>query len=207
MKKLSTDNPFFDFMGDVGDYMLINILFILTSLPIITVGMSLTAMYRMALRKKRNESNYIIREYFQICKEEWKQSTKLWIIFLISGALLVFDVVYTKNLWGGLFGIALGCIITLWSFLFSYVFPLQARFENTIKDTIKNALILSVRYLPYTVIIVVLNAIPVVCIAGGVFTTRMAMPIYFFFGFSFTARINSIFFEKIFGRLINEEEI
>ncbi len=206
LKKLSTENPFFDFMGNVGDYMIINILFILTSLPVITVGMSFTAMYRMTLRRRRNESNYVIREYFQICREEWKQSTKLWIIFLISGSLLVFDAVYTKNSWGGLFGIALGCIITLWSFLFSYVFPLQARFENTIKDTMKNALILSVRYLPYTVIIVLLNAIPFLCIAAGVFVARMAMPIYFFFGFAFTARINSIFFEKIFGGLINKEE-
>lgn len=197
MKKFSTDNPFFEFMGELGDWIILNMLFVLTSLPIVTVGMSLTAMYQVALRRQRGESNYTAREYLKACRAEWKQSTILWLVFLLSGALLLFDVFYTKG-WGKTFSIAIGCLLALWSFLFSYVFPLQARFQNSMKNTVKNALFLSMKHLPYTILIVALNSIPVICVAAGTFVTMMALPIYCFLGFGLTAKINSIFFNKIF---------
>ena len=205
MKKLPTDNPFFEFMGNIGDWILLNLLFILTSIPIVTIGMSLTSLYRIVLRRVRGENNYVCREYFKACREEWKKSTVLWILFLAAALLLQFDLTYVKHMWKWL-TIALWVLVVLVSFIFSYAFPLQARFENSIKNTLINALVLSVKYLPYTICIVVLNAIPVFCLASGIFATRMAMPVYFFFGFALTARINCIFFSKIFDRFMNRDE-
>lgn len=202
MKKLSTDNPFFEFMGNIGDWILLNLLFILTSLPIITIGMSLTALYRIVLRKMRGECNYVAKEYFHACAQEWKKSTVLWVIFLVIAALLQFDIAYLLHMGKG-FGIALGIVIVLVSFEFSYVFPLQARFENSIKNTLVNAFALAMKYLPYTICMAVLNLIPFACVATGVFMTRMAMPVYFFFGFALTARINSIFLVRVFDKFMS----
>jgi len=197
MKKLSTDTPFFDFMGNIGDWIILNILFVLTSLPVITAGASLTALYQVALRRQRGESNYAAREYFRAFREEWKQSTVLWLIGLLTGGLLLFDIFYVRNL-GREMAAAIGCVSAVWSFVFSYTFPLQARFQNTIKNTLKNALFLSVRHLPYTILMVGLNGIPAICIAAGTFTTMMAVPLYCFAGFALTAKINSFFLDKIF---------
>lgn len=205
MQKFSTDNPFFDFMGNIGDLIILNILFVLTSLPLITIGASLTAVNQVVLRIQRGESNYVAREYIKAFKEEWKQSTVLWIIFLLTGALLLFDVVYARSLGRGM-AVAIGGVIAVWSFVFSYAFPLQARFQNTIKNTLKNALFLSVMNLPSTILIVVLNSIPVICIVAGTFVTVMALPIYCFLGFALTVKINSIFFDKIFRKFINSKE-
>ena len=168
MKKLTTDNPFFEFMGNVGDWILLNLLFVLTSIPIITVGMSLTSLYRIVLRRMRGENNYVFKEYFKACKEEWKKSTIMWILFLLLALLLQFDLVYMKHMWK-------------W--------------------------FLAVKHLPYTICIVLLNAIPILCLASGVFATRMAMPVYFFFGFAVTARINCIFFNKIFDQFMNRKQL
>ena len=55
MKKFGIDNPFFAFMGRVGDILILNILFVITSIPIVTIGMSLSAMYRVTLRMARKE--------------------------------------------------------------------------------------------------------------------------------------------------------
>ncbi len=205
MKKLSTEAPFFDLMGNIGDWIILNILFVLTSLPVITAGASMTALYQVALRRQRGESNYAAREYFKAFREEWRQSTVLWLIFLLTGGLLLFDIFYVNNL-GRELAVAIGCVAAVWSFVFSYTFPLQARFQNTIKNTIKNALFLSVRHLPYTILMVSLNSIPAVCIAAGTFTTMMAMPIYFFVGFALTAKINSIFLDKIFRDFMEKGE-
>lgn len=204
LKKFTTDNRFFDYMGSIGDWMILNILFILTCLPIVTIGMSLTAFYQVSMRRVRGESNYVVREYIQACKKEWRQSTKLWMIFLLTGALLLFDILYSKNLSKTL-SIAIGCIAAIWCFVISYVFPLQARFENTIKNTVINAFWLSIKNLPYTIIMVLLNSIPFLCIALGAFIVQMAMPIYCLIGFSLTAQINSIMLTKIF-KLVEEQE-
>lgn len=205
MKKLSTDNPFFDFMGNIGDLIVLNVLFVITSIPVISMGVSLTALYQVVLRRQRGESNYVVREYFQAFKEEWKQSTVLWGIFLLTGGILLFDVFYVENM-GSILAVVIGCMIAAWGFVFSYTFPLQARFQNTIKNTFKNALFLSVRHFPYTILAVGLNSIPVICIVAGTFITMMAMPIYCFLGFSLTAKINSIFFDRIFRDFITNVE-
>lgn len=192
-------------MGNIGDWIILNILFVFTSLPVITIGMSLTAMYQAALRRSRGEGIYMVREYFQACRTEWKQSTKLWLIFLFSGGILLFDILYSKNLWSSL-NIAIGCLAAIWCFVFCYAFPLQARFENNIKNTLRNALLLAVKNLPYTLLMVLLNSIPAVCIAAGVFAVQMAVPIYCAIGFSLTARINSIFLTRIFRAFEKEEQ-
>ena len=205
MKKFGIDNPFFAFMGRVGDILILNILFVITSIPIVTIGMSLSAMYRVTLRMARKESNYVAKEYFRACREEWKKSTVIWLIMLVSGGVLVFDVAVGKDMWNAL-NAAVGALIFIWGMLFTYVFAVQARFENTVKNIFKNALYMAVRHFPFTVIMVVLNAIPALCILFGSMTMALATPIYVAAGFAVTARINSIFLSRIFRRYTQEEE-
>lgn len=205
MKKFGIDNPFFAFMGRVGDILILNILFVITSIPIVTIGMSLSAMYRVTLRMARKESNYVAKEYFRACREEWKKSTVIWLIMLVSGGVLVFDVAVGKDMWNAL-NAAVGALIFIWGMLFTYVFAVQARFENTVKNIFKNALYMAVCHFPFTVIMMVLNAIPALCILFGSMTMALATPIYVAAGFAVTARINSIFLSRIFRRYAQEEE-
>ena len=102
MKKFGIDNPFFAFMGRVGDILILNILFVITSIPVVTIGMSLSAMYRVTLRMARKECNYVAKEYFRACREEWKKSTVIWLIMLMSGGVLVLDVTVGKDMWNAL---------------------------------------------------------------------------------------------------------
>lgn len=204
MGKLSIDNPFFEFMGKLGDWILLNILFFLTSLPLITIGMSITALYRVVLRRRRGESRYVIKEYFQAFKDEWKKSMELGLIFLLTGSLLVFDILFAGNLPFYL-NTAIGILVVIWCFIFSYAFALHARFENTLPNILKNALYLSVKNFPVTLLMVVLNAIPVLGFILGEFWFALLMPVYMTAGFSFTAKINSIFLDKIFFRFMSVE--
>ena len=205
MKKFGIDNPFFAFMGRVGDILILNILFVITSIPVVTIGMSLSAMYRVTLRMARKECNYVAIEYFRASREEWKKSTVIWLIMLMSGGVLVFDVTVGKDMWNAL-NAAVGALIFIWGMLFTYVFAVQARFENTVKNIFKNALYMAVRHFPFTVIMMVLNAIPAVCILFGSMTMALATPIYVAAGFTVTARINSIFLNRIFRKYAPEEE-
>ena len=204
MKKFGIDNIFFRFMGRLGDLMLLNILLVITCIPVVTIGMSCAALYRVALRMERKESSYTVREYFKACREEWKKSTVLWLIFLAAGCLLLFDVLVAGEMWNVL-NAAVGVLLLIWAFCFTWVFPLQARFENPVNKTLKNALYMSVRHLPFTVPMTILNGIPVICIALGSFTMALAVPIYIVIGFSLTARGNAVLLEKAFKKYVADE--
>ena len=204
MKKFGIDNPFFGFMSRLGDLLILNILFVATCIPVVTIGMSCAALYRVALRMARKESNYVAREYFRACREEWKKSTVIWILFLATGALLFFDVLVAGEMWSAL-NVAVGVLILIWAFLFTWAFPLQARFENPVRVTLKNAMYMSVRYLPFTLLMTVLNAVPAVCIVLGSAVTALAVPIYIAVGFSLTARINAVLLDRSFRNYVPEE--
>lgn len=205
MKKFGIDNPFFGFMSRIGDIIVLNLLFVITCLPVVTVGMSLSAMYRVTLRMARKESNYVAREYFRACKEDWKKSTVIWIILLAVGALLVFDIMVGERMWDAL-NVAVGALLFVWGMIFTYVFAVAARFENTVKNTMKNAMYMAVRHFPSTTVMLALNAVPLVCIFFGSMTMALATPLYVVFGFALTARINAVFLNRIFRKYIPEEK-
>lgn len=199
MKKLSIDNPFFDFMSNVADLVLLNIIWILTCIPLFTIGVSQTSIYRIMLRRARKTCVYPVKEYLAVWKEEFRKSTKLWIGMLVVVALLVFDLMYMGKKWN-VWGIAIGVLLFLWMILFSYVFPLMAQFDNTIKNTMKNASYMAVRHLPFTILILVLNLIPVFCVLAGGAIMQVTLPIYLAAGFALTARINAVIFKTIFEK-------
>ena len=88
----SMDSKFFTFMGKVADAVILNLLFLVTSLPIITIGASLAALYTVTLKQSEGTSAYIVKEYFHAWKNNFRQSTLLWIFSLIVYALLFMNL-------------------------------------------------------------------------------------------------------------------
>lgn len=205
MKKLSIDNPFFEFMSNLADLVMLNITWVITCIPVVTIGAAQTAFYRIMLRRVRGTCVYPVREYLAAFKEEFGKSTKIWIGFLIIGAVLVFDLMYMGQTWTA-WGIAVGVLLFLWVILVSYVFPVMAQFENTLKNTMKNACYMAVRHLPYTIGIIILNLIPVFCFLAGGAIMQVTLPVYMVIGFAVTARINAAMFRNIFEKYIPETE-
>lgn len=206
MGKMKIDNPLFRIMGKLGDMLLLNLLFILTCIPVLTVGMAVTAMYKVMLKRARGTDGYIFRDYIRACREEWKKSTMIWILLLAAGAVLLFDILYIGRKWSVL-GIGVGCLIVLWCMVFIYVFPLQAQFENTLKNTLKNALYLAVRFFPYTLVLLAVFALPVICFVAGGLLLGLVGPIYLTVGFALSVRCSAALFTKIFEQylLLGEE--
>lgn len=199
MKKQMIDNPFFTFMGRLADLCLLNLIFLATCIPVITIGTADTALYKVMLKFAKGESAYPVREYLTAFHEEWKQSMKTWLIYLAVGIILVFDIFYIGHSWN-VWGIGVGILLCIWSITVSYVFPIQAQFDNTIKNTVKNACYMSIRHLPYTIGIVALNMIPFGAFLAGGYWFGLVAPIYFVIGFSLTARINVVMFQNIFSK-------
>lgn len=206
----SIDSKFSQFMSRVFDLMLLNFIFIIMCIPIVTIGANITAMYYVVIKMVRGEDSYVFRSYWKSFKENFKQSTILWVIALVVGILLGFDLYLTFTmLKGGIQNIkfVFFFFFILYAFMLMYVFPTQSRFYNPIKYTLKNSLLLSIRHLPYTIIMLVLSIGPTLF---AVFAAPKIFSIYLLvmvlFGFSVTAYLCAILFNKIFKRYMPEEE-
>ena len=153
------DSPVMRFLSRLCDLMILNILCLICCIPIVTIGASITALYSVTLKMVKGEDSYIAKGFSKGFRQNFKISTIIWLILLVIGALLAFDFRAVNMLPAALqnvFRILVGAFITFYILLFSYIFPYIARFENGIKDTIKNSVLISILNLPRTLLIVLL---------------------------------------------------
>lgn len=160
----SPDSRIMQFLGRFADLVLLNIVFLLTCLPVFTIGAAVTAMYSLTFQMMREEARGIWKSYFCAFKANFRQSTLCWglTLFLIVPGLIYFDRLFQM---GGLLRwlcLPFLLIVLICLMMVSYLFPWISQFENTTRQALQNALIFSISHLPRTVCILVVNLLPVV---------------------------------------------
>lgn len=160
----SPDSKFMEIFGRITDLILLNILFLISCLPIFTIGAATTALYTMCFRLMREEYSGIIRSYFSAFTANFKQATALWGVLLLAGvpALYYLNLVLNRT---GILQYSAMLFILIFAVVFmtgSYVFPWISQFENTTAQALKNALLLSISRLPRTLAILAINLMPVI---------------------------------------------
>ena len=204
------NNTFFRFMSKVADLCILNIICVICCIPVITAGASITAMYYVTLKMVRNEDAYIVRSFFKSFKQNFKQATIINLIMLLIGVVLYIDLNVSKAMQGGsgqIFQVIFMAFVLIYFILFLYVYPVLARFYNTIKNTIKNALFMAVRYLPYTVVMVLIAACPLLLLLVKSYQIQSTLFVLFLLmGFALIAYCNSFFLVKIFDNYMPKED-
>ena len=203
----SMDNKFFSALSKFADLAILNIVFLITCIPIFTIGAATTSLYEVTMKMVKDEESYVIRGYLKAFKSNFKQSTLMFLIVAVVIGILVTDIMIIDASSGTFWSILEICVIAFLFvaiFIVSYVFPVQAKFVNNIKNTLKNATILSIRFLPKTVVIVILNIIFPICMGWTAVTMLYGVLAYTLIGFSLVAFLNSFFFVKIFDKIIEE---
>lgn len=201
MKMNWMDNAVTRALSKLFDLLCLNVLWIVCSIPIVTIGASTTAMYSVMLKFVKNEEGYIAKGFFRAWKENFKQSTIVWLLLIILGGIWYVDFVFANAI-GGAVGSALKTLLILCGFLLlsvaAYAFPLIARYENSLKVTLKNAMLLAIGKLPYTLLMVGLF-ITVLCFTFWDISTMMiAFPFWLMLGVSGICWINSWLLRKVF---------
>lgn len=206
------DSPIMRFLSRVCDLMILNVLCIVCCLPIVTAGASITALYTITMKMVRGEESYIFKGFFKAFKENFKQSTIIWLIMAVLGIFIFVDYqaasVLPENM-RNIFRIFIGALIIFYAMILSYVFPYTARFANNIKNIFKNSLLIAILNLPWTILIVV---IPAALGFATFLTTRTLVygsMLWMLMGFAVVAYVESMMFRKIFAKYEppTEEEI
>ena len=155
-----TDNVIIRALTKICDMVCLNVLWLICCIPIITIGASTTALYTIMLKMVKNEEGYIFRSFFKAFKENFKQSTIIWIILLALGIICCLDY-RLAGMMPETAGFVMRSFFLLIAFFYSralrYAFALTARYVNGIKATFRNALILTIAKLPYTLLMVVVT--------------------------------------------------
>lgn len=203
------DNPLFRFMNRIADMVVLNVIFLVSCVPIFTIGPALTALYYVSINTWGREDGYIFKMYAKSFKENFKQSTAMWLILLVIGIVLSVDVWFWVSQWKAT-GAAMYKPLTVISvvmlmvylMIFTFVWPLLAKFSNTNKETVKNALAMVLTHVPETLLIWAIFGV----VALAVYMISFARVAVFFIGVSLVAYLQALVFRHIFKPYLKEEK-
>ena len=161
MKFFSVDSPVYKFLSKFLDVVKLNFFWILFSIPIVTVGASTVAAMSIGLRMVDDEEGYIGKSFWKAFKENWKQGTILWVITVVAIYAIYLDFqlfeAVDKNpiifLIIGMVSVALAIVALIYSY------PLAARYETTLVNTIQNSINISRKYFGRTLLLVIVLAV------------------------------------------------
>lgn len=197
----SENSSLMQFLGKMGDLMILNLLFVICSLPLVTVGASLTALYRVTILRARGDESSILRLFWSAFRANFRQATFLELLMLVFAALACMDLYL---LYHGVAGesllIVILCLlpVAIYLMVHSYVYPLCAQFENTVEQTIKNAFILAVGHLPISLVVTALNLSPLIILAVSGELFEKTLVLWLLLGFAVEARINERLLHRVF---------
>lgn len=163
-KIFNIESKFVQSLATVGNLVILNLLWLITSLPIVTIGASTTAMYAVVFKYADKSDDAVFKPYFKAFAANFKQSTLIWLPMCLLSALLVVDGYYlighandaaTPYLWIPFFVLLLVLSVTT-----AHVFPQIARFEVDTRTALHNTLLMSLLHLFQTAGIVGLNLLP-----------------------------------------------
>lgn len=158
---LSLDGPVMQLINKIVYSVYLNILWFICCIPIVTAGASTTALFYVTLKIARNEEGNITKAFFRSFRENLKQGTLIWMILLAFGIILGIDgyVVYHMRFENVFWTICAAFLIiaaAAYAIVLMYIFPLLARFDNTIGAMFKNALFMGIRFLLCTIVMAVI---------------------------------------------------
>ena len=196
------DSKLYEFLSKIADLIIVNLLFIICSLPIVTIGASTTALYGVTKKMASNSEGYIFRSYFKLFNESTNKI--MWIILLVLSLIPTADLYIINYMPKGLLptvlrGFMLAAALAI-LFVFLYAMALQSTFENTVKNTLKNAFLMGIGHFPWTLLIVDITLLPIILLVTLGSAASSVIYVMSFVGFSVLAYLNSFIFNRIFKK-------
>ena len=157
----SPDNAIMLFITKIVYSVYLNILWFICCLPIVTAGASTSALFYVTLKMAKNEEGGITSQFFRAFRQNFKLATKVWLVMLAVGILLSVDgyVLYHMRFENAMWAIVTAIFIVAviaYLIILMYIFPLIARFDNTVRMMFFNSIMIGMRFLLCTVLMAVI---------------------------------------------------
>lgn len=197
------DSPIMRILIYITDLVILNCLWIICCIPIVTIGASTTALYGCFLNRSTESS--VVKRFLAQFKSNLKKSTLLWLIEVVLLAITLLNIWFYYNRVGGNFSI-LRILLLIPSVILGvgieYIFPLQSHFENTIKQTVKNGFLIGLAHFPTSFLILIINLSPVILALVDIEVFFRISPLILIMGQAVIANISSLLFKRVFKHYI-----
>lgn len=146
------DAPFWKFFSRLGDFFILTVYWLFTSLPIVTIGTSTAALFYFALKAQNGEAGMLWKMYKKSYLQNLKQSVGIWLLYIfivIDVSIIGFmmyrngTIVWQDITWGGKYNIVLTIAALLYLSMTIYAAALLAFFKQTTKQCILSAFCLT----------------------------------------------------------------
>lgn len=180
MKFFSADSPFYKFMQRLWDILQVNFFWVICSIPIVTIGASTAAAFKVCLHMVDDEEGYIAKEFFKGFKENWKQGTVLGLVSLIAVYAVYLDIQLFNAVEDNPMIFLIAAILSgiLFAVCLLYAFPLMARYQNKLWKIFRNSFEICRRYAGRTLVLILVLAVELIVW----FFNRTTLFIGFFIG-------------------------
>lgn len=195
-------SKFVDGLRFLGDLFLVNMLWLFTSLPLITVGAASSAAYAVLLRYIREGGVPILKTYFRSFKENFFQATALWLIALVMAVVVYVDWSFAGTVTGMIHTMYLVLSVLLCVgilVILTVAIPIQAYYRNTLGNILKNGFLMAFCAPGWTLAIwAVWAALVLFCVLTPPNVVLSLGWFFLMWGFSFPAWLGGKFTLRIF---------
>lgn len=191
------ENRFWSFMQKICDLFFLSLCWLLLSVPLLTSGAATVSLYRFTLQQAVDREGYPVRSFFRGFKHFFKKATILWLLFILAAVLLYLDFYLLGTLlMPGVVRVVLFSVFIFSGILFLSVsvwaFPLLAYLDMGVKATLRDAFVLSLHWLPVTVVLFAVRAAVIFLIVRVAILFFFLIPLGFF--------LSSLLLSRIFSR-------
>ncbi len=199
----SADSVLMRGLTRIADVMILNLVFVVTSLPVVTLGASLTALNFTAMRIGTGECGSVTSDYFRSFRQNFRQATIVGLVLVALGCVLAAWYAVLSEF--ALDALSELLLLAVWYVLaFSvaitalFAFPYLANFSGRTRDVLRNALLLSWRHLPTSLAVLALLTL---CVGVTLFFPQASGYglAWLMIGFGGVAVANGFLFSRVFS--------
>lgn len=197
------ENSLLSILGKLTDSLILNLIFLISCIPVITIGASCTAFYYTTHKVLRHDRSYVLREYIRAWKGDFKQATICWLVFLVLGGILgadcyvMFLLFQAGHSYGSVY-VFFGILLTVVILWMVYAFAYLARFQNRIKEILKNSGAMMFIHFPKTLILLL--------ILGAAAFAIWSIPLLVFLVPVLAVWFIEVLLESVFVKYMREED-
>ncbi|MBO4908290.1 MAG: YesL family protein [Lachnospiraceae bacterium] len=200
MRFLNPESKIMVILTKVADLMWLNLVTLVMCIPVVTAGAALTAKDYMCYKILKNEEAGITKGFFHSFKQNFKQATLIWLMMMVVLGFVVVDILFALGLSGSGVNVVRAIIYGIAFFIYIaciMIFPVLARFDNTLFGTIKSGVHMTVAILPRAILMGVLYIVPIYV---GLHWFAV-VPIVIMFGISGPGYVSAMLYRKAFEQV------
>lgn len=198
-KFFNPDTPVNRLFSKIFCILYLNLLWLICSIPIVTIGPATTALCYTMLKVVSGDDSSTTNYFFHSFRQNFKQGTILGIACTLLGLLFFYDLIYYVIAPGKIISVMQIIqifIIFFYLMILTWVFAVLAKFDNTILNILQSAFYLSLRYFGYSIIMIISEL-------SLSFIMFFYVPLLALWGVGLITFLNCICFQHVFSKYIS----